>query len=115
MGCFWSMDVAQDNDWGKGPTMLRAALFSIVIGSVGSSAVALPALTPAHLTARPDHLVEVKIICSEGGICYRPPRRRPVARWVYGDGAFFGPGSYSGPGYYGWPGSHWRWFPFFGF
>lgn len=93
--------------------MLRAALFSMVIGS--SSAVALPALTPGHSMAGPDHLIEVKIVCGEDGQCNRPPRRRPVARWVYGDGAFFGPGSYSGPGYYGWPGSHWRWFPLFGF
>jgi hypothetical protein len=93
--------------------MLRAALFSMVIGS--SSAVALPALTPGQSLAGSDHLTEVKIVCDEDGICYRLPRRRPVARWVYGDGAFFGPGSYSGPGYYGSPGSHWRWFPFFGF
>jgi hypothetical protein len=95
--------------------MVRAALLALVIGSAGSSAVALPALTPDHSMARPDPIVEVKIVCAEDGQCYRPPRRRPVARWVYGDGAFFGPGSYSGPGYYGSSGSHWRWFPFFGF
>jgi hypothetical protein len=95
--------------------MVRAALFALVIGSVGSSAVALPVLTPGRSTVQPDRIVEVKIICTVDGKCDRPPRRRPVATWVYGDGAFFGPGSYSGPGYYGLPGSHWRWFPFFGF
>jgi hypothetical protein len=95
--------------------MVRAALFAQVIGLVSSSAMALPALTPGHSIAQPDRIVEIKIICTVDGKCDRPPTRRPVARWVYGDGAFFGPGSYSGPGYYGLPGSHWRWFPFFGF
>ena len=96
--------------------MVRAALFALVIGSAGSSAVALPALPPDHSNFRPDPVVEVKIVCAEDGQCNRPPRRRPVTHcWVYGDGAFFGPGSYSGPGYYGSSGSHWRWFPFFGF
>jgi hypothetical protein len=95
--------------------MVRAAWFALFIGSAGSSALALPLLTPDHSMARPDPVVEVKIVCTEDGVCNGPPRRRPVARWVYGDGAFFGPGSYSGPGYYGLPGSHWRWFPFFGF
>jgi hypothetical protein len=95
--------------------MVRAALFALIIGLVSSSAMALPALTPAHSITQPDRIVEIKIICTVDGKCDRPPTRRPVARWVYGDGAFFGPGSYSGPGYYGLPGSHWRWFPFFGF
>jgi hypothetical protein len=95
--------------------MVRATLFALAMWSLGSSAaLALPALTPAHLTAQPDR-VEVKIICTVDGRCDRLPLRRPVARWVYGDGAFFGPGPYTGPGYYGSPGSHWRWFPFFGF
>jgi hypothetical protein len=95
--------------------MVRAALFGLVIALAGSSASALPALNPGHSMARPDLVVEAKILCTEDGQCYRLPPRRPVARWVYGDGAFFGPGSYSGPGYYGLPGTHWRWFPFFGF
>jgi hypothetical protein len=95
--------------------MVKAALFALVIGLVSSSAMALPALTPGHSIAQPDRIVEIKIICTVDGKCDRPPIRRPVARWVYGDGAFFGPGPYSGPGYYGFPGSHWRWFPFFGF
>jgi hypothetical protein len=94
--------------------MVRATLIALVIGSVGSSAMALPVVTPGHLTAQLDRVVEVKIICTVDGRCDRPPTRRPVARWVYGDGAFFGPGPYSGPGYYGLPGAHWRWFPPFG-
>jgi hypothetical protein len=94
--------------------MVRAALFALAIGSVGSSALALPALSPGQSMAQPDRLVEVKIICTVDGICDRPPGRRPVARWVYGDRAFFGPLPYSGPGNYGSPGTHWRWFPFFG-
>jgi hypothetical protein len=94
--------------------MVRAALLALVVGSVGSSAWALPMLSPGHSMAQLDHIVEVKIVCSVDGICERPPARRPVARWVYGDGAFFGPGPYTGPGNYGAPGAHWRWFPFFG-
>lgn len=93
-----------------GAFMLRAALFALAVGSMGSSATALPTISPGRAMVPPEHLVEVKIICSDSGQCIRPPRRRPVARWVYGDGAFVGP--YTGPGYYGPPGSHWRWFPF---
>ena len=92
--------------------MVRAALLALAVGSVGSSAWALPMLSPG--ISQPDHIVEVKIVCSVDGICERPPTRRPVARWVYGDNAFFGPGPYTGPGNYGAPGAHWRWFPFFG-
>jgi hypothetical protein len=95
--------------------MVRAALFALVVGSVGSSALALPVAPQAHFAAQPDRFTEVKIICTEDGICDRPPGRRPVARWVYGDRAFFGPLPYSGPGYYGWPGAHWRWLTFFGY
>ena len=94
--------------------MVRAALFALVIGLVGSSAQALPALAPGHSMAGPDRVIEVKIVCTIDGQCDRPPGRRPVARWVYGDAAFFGPGPYYGPGNYGLPGTHWRWFPFFG-
>ena len=54
---------------------------------------------------------DVKVICSEDGHCYRPPVRRPVARWVYGDGNFSGP--YAGPGYYGSPRYRYVWWPFF--
>lgn len=94
--------------------MVRTALLALAIGSVGSSALALPALTTGHAMAPPDSVIKVKIVCTEDGRCDRLPPRRPVARWVYGDRTFFGPRPYSGPGYYGLPGSHWRWFPFFG-
>ena len=56
--------------------MVRAALFALVIGSAGSSAVALPALAPDHSISRPDPVVEVKIVCTEDGQCNRPPRRK---------------------------------------
>jgi hypothetical protein len=94
--------------------MVRATLLILAIWSAASSATAMPVLSRLHsIPAAPT--IEAKIICGEDGKCYRPPTRHPVARWVYGDGAFFGPGPYTGPGYYGSPGSHWRWFPFFGF
>jgi hypothetical protein len=94
--------------------MVRAALFALAIGLVSSIAFALPALAPGHSMAPPDRVIEVKIVCTIDGQCNRPPQRRPVARWVYGDNAFFGPAPYSGPGNYGLPGTHWRWFPLFG-
>jgi hypothetical protein len=94
--------------------MVRGGLLALAIGSLTSGAWALPVLSPGHSTRTSD-LLEVRVICTVDGQCKRPPHRRPVARWIYGDGAFFGPGPYSGPGYYGPPGSHWRWFPFFGF
>ena len=94
--------------------MVKAALLALAVGSIGSSALALPVLSPGHSMAPPDLVIDAKIVCSEDGRCDRPPGRRPVARWVYGDKAFFGPFPYSGPGYYGYPNSHWRWFPFFG-
>jgi len=94
--------------------MMRAVLFVLAGGLFSSSASAIPALTQGNLVSALDRIVEVKIVCTEDGYCERAPRRRPMARWVYGDGAFFGPGPYSGPGNYGSPGSHWRWFPFFG-
>ncbi len=56
-------------------------------------------------------VVDVKVICAEDGRCYRPPTRRPVARWVYGDNNFVGP--YVGPGYYGSPRYRYRWWPFY--
>lgn len=96
-----------------GSAMVRTAVLALVIGLVGSSASALPLLSAGQV-AQTDRIIEVKIVCTVDGICERPPTRRPVARWVYGDGAFFGPGPYRGPGEYGPPNSHWRWFPFFG-
>ena len=66
------------------------------------------------LTAPADNVVNVKIVCEPDGLCYHRGRR-PVVRWIYGEGAFSGPGRYVGPGNYGKPGSHWSWWPFWGF
>jgi hypothetical protein len=56
------------------------------------------------------HVENAKVICHEDGNCYRPPVRRPVAKWVYGDSNFYGP--YTGPGNYGTPRLHYRWGPY---
>ncbi|MBI5261820.1 MAG: hypothetical protein HY852_08405 [Bradyrhizobium sp.] len=62
------------------------------------------ALAPAPLAE------QVKVICDEAGQCYRPPKRRLTARWVYGDGNFYGP--YTEPGYYGNPRLRYRLLPY---
>jgi hypothetical protein len=94
--------------------LIRAALFALAIGSFATGASAMPALNQANAIARPDVAVNVKIICEQDGHCYQ--RGRPhVARWVYGEGAFFGPGPYVGPGHYGRSGRHWAWWAFLGF
>ena len=69
----------------------------------------MPVFNPASVIAGPDNVVAVKIICEEDGRCYQRGRR-PVARWVYGEGNFSG--TYVGPGYYGWPAHRSRWTPF---
>jgi hypothetical protein len=97
--------------------MTRATVFAsvaLVVGCFATGASAMPPLNHANAIARPDALVDVKIICEENGQCYQRGRR-PVARWVYGDDAFHGPGPYTGPGYYGRPGRHWAWWAFLGF
>lgn len=75
-----------------------------------SPASALPVF-PMSAAERP--VTQVKIICEPDGTCFRAPRRRPVARWIYGDKTFSGP--YVGPGNYGNPATHWRKFPYFYF
>ena len=73
-------------------------------------AEALPLVSHLQL-AEPDSLAEnVKVICDEDGRYFRPPTRRPVARWVYGDNNFYGP--YVGPGDYGNPRHRFNWWPF---
>jgi hypothetical protein len=91
----------------------RTMLYALAIGLVTSNASAMPF---AHRSAigYADDVVNVKIVCEQDGHCYQRGRR-PVVRWVYGDGAFHGPGSYFGPGYYGNPGRHWAWWAFLGF
>jgi hypothetical protein len=71
-----------------------------------SSANATPLMS--HIQSGPESLVQAaKVICDEAGNCYRPPVRRPVARWVYGDNNFIGP--YTGPGNYGSPRYRYSW------
>jgi hypothetical protein len=74
------------------------------------TAEALPLLSHRSFVAPSSVVENVKIICNEEGRCYRPPTRRPVARWVYGDNNFYGP--YAGPGYYGNPRFRYNWWPF---
>jgi hypothetical protein len=66
-----------------------------------------PLFNQASSMARPALAENARIVCEESGVCYRLPGRRPVARWIYGDGAFYGP--YDGPRYYGWPGRRYGW------
>ncbi|OKO86829.1 hypothetical protein [Bradyrhizobium sp. AS23.2] len=84
-----------------------AGLSMMLIGEVSAAPLLAQATTP-H--ASPP-LEQVKVICDQQGRCYRPPVRRPIARWVYGDGNFYGP--YDGPGYYGDPRLRYRVFPYF--
>lgn len=86
---------------------MKAILFALVVGSAASGASAAPLLNQANSVIGPSLTQEVKIVCDANGLCYRPPGRRLVARWVYGDDAFYGP--YVGSGNYGPPGRHHGW------
>jgi len=88
---------------------LGGAVIGLFLFAGGASAAPLLA-QPGTLRADPA-LQQVKIICDESGHCQRPPVRKPVARWVYGDGNFYGP--YDGPGYFGNPRLRYRVFPYF--
>ncbi len=88
-----------------------ALVTAIGLGVLASPAAEAFTLPGASSFAAPTVIVEnVKVICDEEGRCYRPPKRRPVARWVYGDNNFYGP--YAGPGYYGNPRYRYNWWPF---
>lgn len=96
-----------------GPNMHnKLALVTVVgIGLLTSSAAEALPLLSARPSAPAATMVEsVKVVCDEQGRCYRPPGRRPTARWVYGDKNFYGP--YVGPGYYGDPRYRYSWWPF---
>ena len=85
---------------------MKTLLLAAAIGLAASTASAMPL---GGNLAKPSTMVQnARIVCEESGYCYRPPGRRPVARWIYGDRAFSGP--YTGPGNYGWPNWHSRWF-----
>jgi hypothetical protein len=90
----------------KTTILAAAAVFYVATAS------AMPVLGQVNSIARPETITEVKIICEQDGYCHQRGRR-PVARWVYGEGNFDGP--YVGPGYYGRPGHHWIWWPFLGY
>lgn len=91
--------------------MIRGLFFGLAIGCVASNASAMPLIPPGAIV-HSDKVMNVKIVCEQDGRCYQRGRR-PVARWVYGEGNFDRP--YVGPGYYGWPGHRWVWWPFLGY
>ena len=81
-----------------------------LIGFIGSQAQA-GILSSPNSASSGGFLEQVKVVCHENGYCVRPPTRRPVAKWVYGDNNFRGP--YVGPAYYGAPPYRYRWWPFY--
>jgi hypothetical protein len=87
--------------------MKRLALSAVAIAALSSTAFSMPLLNQTNSIARPILAENARIICEESGQCYRPEGRRPVARWIYGDGTFYGP--YDGPRYYGSPGRRYKW------
>jgi hypothetical protein len=85
---------------------MRTILVALAVASLVSSASAAPLLSQRNLVEGPGIVQNVKIVCEPNGYCYQRGRRM-VARWVYGENAFYGP--YVGPGNYGRPGSHSGW------
>jgi hypothetical protein len=96
----------------QGTRLIRAIILSAAVVFCASSVSAMPVLGQANSIARPEIATEVKIICEQDGYCHQRGRR-PVARWVYGEGNF--DATYVGPGYYGRPGHRWIWWPFLGY
>src|SRR5436190_2861471 len=91
--------------------ILLAVVAAVSFGALTPPAAEALPLLGAKPFATPTTVVEeIKVICDEAGYCVRPPKRRPVARWVYGDRNFYGP--YYGPGYYGDPRYRYNWWPF---
>jgi hypothetical protein len=87
--------------------MKRMIIATVFVGLFSTAAFSAPLLNQPNSIARPSTLAEnVRVVCEENGACYRVGPR-PVARWVYGDGAFYGP--YDGPHYYGAPGRRYKW------
>jgi hypothetical protein len=87
--------------------MKRLALAIVALGLVSTSAMSAPLLNQSGSMPRPTLATDVRIVCDESGVCYRPPGRHLVARWIYGDNAFYGP--YDGPRNYGEPGRRYKW------
>jgi hypothetical protein len=91
-----------------GGKAMRTIFVLIAVTFLAASASAAPLLNQQNHIAAPSLVENVRIVCEPNGYCYRQGRPA-VARWVYGDGAFYGP--YTGPGNYGKPGWHsgWLW------
>ena len=87
--------------------MRRLALSAAAVVVFSTTAFSMPLLNQAGSMVRPSSAQAAKVICEESGQCYRPEGRRPTARWIYGDGAFYGP--YDGPRWYGSPGRRYKW------
>jgi hypothetical protein len=85
---------------------MRTFFLGLVTASLMSTASAAPLLNQSNPVAEFGIVENVRIVCEPSGYCYQRGRR-PVARWVYGEDAFYGP--YAGPGNYGRPGSHSGW------
>ena len=94
--------------------MIRTSFLALAVAVAASGASAMPFAQSGQIRYTNDSVVNVKIVCEQNGYCYQRGRR-PVARWVYGEDAFYGPFAYVGPGYYGRPGKHWAWWGFLGF
>jgi hypothetical protein len=91
----------------SGGTMKRLFIATALASLFSTAAFSMPLFNQASSIAQPPTLTEnVRVVCEENGVCYRVGPR-PVARWVYGDGAFYGP--YDGPHNYGAPGRHYKW------
>jgi hypothetical protein len=88
--------------------MKKLGLAGLASTLLSSGALSMPLMThPAPVDHSP-LVTEVRVVCNESGVCIHPPGRRPIVRWIYGDGAFYGP--YDGPRYYGaYPGRHYKW------
>jgi hypothetical protein len=86
---------------------MRTVLISVAAAFLVTSASAMPLFNKTNSVPGVSLAENVKIVCEADGFCYRPRGRPKVARWVYGDDAFYGP--YVGAGNYGRPGWHSGW------
>ena len=86
--------------------MKNTSFLVLATAFLASSAAAMPVVGLGQASV--SQIIEVKIICEETGFCFKRGRK-PVARWVYGESAFYGP--YVGPGTYGNPRYRHSWWP----
>jgi hypothetical protein len=71
--------------------MRRLALSAAAVAMFSTAAFSMSVPRQANLAAPRSASVEnARIVCEESGQCYRLRGNRPVARWIYGDGAFYG-------------------------